>query len=165
MKIPRPREAERSFARARPPPTQATKLLLASMSAGVIFIVALAVVFIPRALQQEGQPPIPRITLVVSSAPGRAWVNVTDATVAAPLVEYNATVFRKIGTATVVIGALPTLNSIDGDLSFSDTDGDGRLTAGDSFEIVIREPGGAYTLQIWYRPVGKLVGLAGPWSG
>ena len=153
------------FRRARPPPIQATKLLLASLSAALIFIVVLAIVFIPRALEHENQPPIPRITLFVASIPGRAWANVTDATIAAPLVEYNATVYRKVGTVTVVIGALPTLNSIDGDLSFSDTDGDGRLTAGDSFEIVTREPGGAYTLQIWYRPVGKLVGLAGPWSG
>ena len=164
MKIPRPREAKRLFRRARPPPIQATKLLLASLSAGLIFIVVLAIVFIPRALEHENQPPIPRITLVVSSASGRAWANVTEATIAAPLVEYNATVYRTIGTATVAIATLPTLNSVDGDLSFSDNDQNGRLTAGDSFEVVTREPGGTYTLQVWYRPVGKLVGLAS-WSG
>ncbi len=164
MKIPRPQQTERSFARARAPPKQATKLLLASMSAGVIFIVALAVVFIPRALQQEGQQPIPRITLVVSSVPGRAWVNVTAATIALPLVDYNATAYRTVGASTVPIAGLPTLTAIDGGLSFRDADGDGRLTVGDSFEVEIREPGGIFSLRIGYRPVGEIVGLAG-WSG
>jgi len=164
VKIPRPREAKRAFRRARPPPTQATKLLLASLSAGLVFIVVLAVVFIPRALQQENQPPIPRISLIVSSVPGRSWANVSEATIAEALLRYNATVYRSSGGTTAAIATLPTLNSAGGNLVFSDTDQDGRLTAGDSFEVTLREGGGTYSLQIWYHPVGRLVGLAS-WTG
>ena len=159
MKIPRPREAERPFRRARPPPIQATKLLFASMSAGVILIVALAIVFIPRALQQEGKPPIPQIVLVVSTAPGWAWVNVSRATIPLPIGDYNATVTRDDGYSITVVGSLPTLNAVDGAVTFRDVNGDGKLNVGDSFAIAIRQPGGTYAIRIWDRPLEKLVGF------
>ena len=165
MKIPRPQGAEKSFQRTRAPPSQATKLLLSSMSAALILIVVLAVVFIPRALQQEGNPAIPQIGLVVSSVSGTAWANVSKATVAARLADYNASVVRDVGSSTVLVGALAELASgaSDGGVSFRDVDGDGLLSIRDSFTVATTS-GGAYALYIWYKPEGKLVGVA-QWTG
>ena len=165
MKIPRPREAEKPFQRSRAPPIQATKLLTASMSAGVILIVVLAIVFIPRALQQEGNPTIPQIIVVVSSVQGTAWANVTKATVAARLGDYNATVVRDAGSSTAPVGVLPALanGATDGAVSFRDVDGDGVLSVRDSFAVATMS-GITYTLFIWYKPLGKLVGFA-QWTG
>ncbi len=135
------------------------------MSAGLILIAALAIVFIPRALQQEGKPPIPQVHLAVSSRSGTAWANVTSVTVAASLTKYNATVVRASGYSTATVGALAVLadRATDRSLAFRDVDGDGILSPGDSFRVTT-VAGGTYSLYIWYTPEAKLVGIA-TWTG
>lgn len=165
MRIPRPRERERPpFGRSRAPPAQATKLLITSMSAGLILIVALAIVFIPRALQQEGKPPIPIIGLQISGSGASRSAVVTEATLAAPLADYNATVFRYTGYSNTTVGALAALadGASDGALTFHDDAGPGSLSAGDSFAVSV-QPGSTYKLLIWYKPLEKLVGI-GEWT-
>ncbi len=48
MKIRRPSAPEVPFKRKRRPPPQATKLLTYSLAAGIVFMVLLAIVFLPR---------------------------------------------------------------------------------------------------------------------
>src|SRR2546428_10861 len=48
MKIRRPSAPEVPFKRKRSPPPQATKLLTYSLAAGIVFMVLLAIVFLPR---------------------------------------------------------------------------------------------------------------------
>src|SRR5712691_3850899 len=56
MKIARPSRPEVPFKRKRSPPPQATKLLRYSFLAGLVFMVLLAIVFLPRMFPD--QPPI-----------------------------------------------------------------------------------------------------------
>lgn len=55
MRIARPKEPVAAFKRKRAPPPQATKFLFWSTVIGLSFVVVLAVVFIPRALE-HGNP-------------------------------------------------------------------------------------------------------------
>ena len=72
---------------------------------------------------------------------------------------------RDVGSSTVLVGALAELanGASDGGVSFRDVDGDGLLSIGDSFTVATTS-GGAYALHIWYKPEGKLVGVA-QWTG
>ena len=56
MKIPRPRPPETEFRRKRAPPPQATKPLISSLSAGLVFMALLAIVFVPRYLENQNPP-------------------------------------------------------------------------------------------------------------
>src|SRR5207244_12292362 len=56
MKIRRPSKPEVPFKRKRSPPPQATKLLRYSLLSGLVFMVLLAIVFLPRMFPD--QPPI-----------------------------------------------------------------------------------------------------------
>ena len=60
LRIARPKKPEAEFRRKRSPPPQATKLLLYSLAAGLVFMGALAVVFVPRYLENLNQPAVER---------------------------------------------------------------------------------------------------------
>ena len=59
MKIPKAAKPEAPpFKRKRAPPPQATKLLVASLLAALVFMAVLAVVFVPRYLENLNPAPI-----------------------------------------------------------------------------------------------------------
>ncbi len=134
MRIPRPRRRNPEFKRKGSPPPAARKLMLASLAAGLLMMVALAIVFVPRGLQNEGLPSIPRITLSANTTTSVWRFVVTEATIVRPLSEYRAEYVR----AGVVLGSMRPLADGAGDatLSFADEDHDGRLSVGDTFTHV-----------------------------
>jgi hypothetical protein len=157
MKIPRPKPAETEFKRKRGPPPQATRLLLSSLAAGLVFMAVLAVVFIPRYLQYANQPPIEVIKLLVS---GGGRINVTSANAALDLSLFNATLLRNNVTVGFLASGLSSGTSI---LNFTDANRDGLLGVGDYFQVT-STPQNFYRLQVWQVDVGKLVGLI-EWTG
>jgi len=111
-----------------------------SLSAGLILVVVLGLVFVPKALQYgdvkvtvvlervQDSPLVVRVSAVsarLSLDTYRAWVNETNAT-AAPL-NFN-------------INPLAANATWYGNVTFTDNDGDGALSVGDRFTIV-RQPG------------------------
>lgn len=116
-----------------------------SLSAGLLFILVLAAVFVPRALQYD-RPPNPVATL---GRPSPFVVEVVYINVEKPLgdfrVELNIT---GAGQAALTVDINPLEEgmwpSSPGDIiSFDDVDGDARLSKGDHFAI---RPQANYTL-------------------
>ncbi len=108
--------------------------MLASLGAGLLMMVALAAVFVPRGLQNEGLPPIPRITLSANTTTSVWRFAVTGVTVARPLSEFRAEFVR----AGVVLATISPLTDGAGNatLSFRDEDADGKLSLEDTFTHV-----------------------------
>ncbi len=159
MKIPRPKPPETQFKRKRAPPPQATKLLIASLSAGLVFMAVLAIVFVPRALEAN-QPPSTLLHLGLNETASPTRIEVTYALVDLGLAKFNATLLRN----NVTVATLPAgLNATAGGLGFTDANHDGLLDAGDYFTLPAG-PQATYQFQVWQGDVGHLVGVL-TWTG
>lgn len=160
MKIPKPTAPETPFKRKRGPPPQATKLLVASLSAGLVFMALLAIVFVPRYLENLNPPPSTLLTLKLNTTSGAPRIDVTYALYNLGLAKFNATFLQ--GNTT--IASLPGgLGGTSGGLSFTDANHDGLLDAGDSFTLP-SGPQATYHFQVWQGDVGHLVGVV-TWTG
>lgn len=160
MKIPRPKKPEAEFKRKRAPPPQATKLLIASLSAGLVFMALLAIVFVPRYLDNLNPPPSTLLDLQLNTTASPTRIDVTFALYNLDLSKFNATLLR--GNASVA--ALPAgLGGTSSGLSFTDANHDGQLDAGDFFTLP-SQPQDTYHFQVWQGDVGHLVGVV-TWTG
>ncbi len=160
MKIPKPKKPEAEFRRKRAPSPQATKLLIASLSAGLVFMALIAIVFVPRYLENLNPAPSTLLDLELNTTAGAPRVDVTFALYDLPLSKFNATLARDNGT----IATLPAgLSGTNAGLSFTDANQDGLLDAGDFFTL----PSGTqatYHFEVWQGDVGHLVGVV-TWTG
>ncbi len=160
MKIPRPKKPETEFKRKRAPPPQATKLLIASLSAGLVFMALLAIVFVPRYLMNLNPPPSTLLNLQLNTTVTPTRIDVTFALYGLSLSHFNVTLLR--GNTTVA--ALPAgLAGTDAGLAFTDTNHDGLLDAGDYFTLPA-QPQDTYHFEVWQGDVGHLVGVV-VWTG
>ena len=160
MKIPRPKPPETQFQRKRTPPPQATKLLLASLSAGLVFMALLAIVFVPRYLENLNPPPSELLALGYNTSAGSPRIVVLTALYGLPLSNFNATLARDNAT----VASLPAgLAGPVGGLTFVDANADGRLDAGDYFAIP-PGPQGTYRLEVWQVDLVHRVGWL-VWTG
>lgn len=160
MKIPRPKPPETEFKRKRGPPPQATKLLLASLSAGLVFMALLAVVFVPRYLDNLNPPPSTLLTLELNTTSGSPRIMITYALYDLSASLFNATLYRD----NVSMASLPAgLGGGSVSLSFTDANHDGQVDAGDYFSIQAASQG-AYRFEVWQTNVGHLVGVE-TWTG
>ncbi len=160
MKIPRPKPPETEFKRKRAPPPQATKLLLASLSAGLIFMGLLAVVFVPRYLEGLNQPPSTILDLALNTTASGPRIVVTGSTVNLDLSKFNATL--SLNNATIA-SLSAGLGGGTASLRFVDANGDGKLDVGDYFEVQATQQGD-YRFEIWQVDIGYRVGVQ-LWTG
>lgn len=151
MRIPGRPKRRKPFARGRAPPPQATKLLTASMSAGIVLIILLAVVFIPRALFYEGQPRPPRVDLQLDASDG-FHVLVTDVSENRPLADWSATLWILPSTNDTISPLVHAATS--GSLGFEDRDGSGTLSPGDAFPIEF-QPSLSYRFTLVLLPLDR----------
>ena len=128
MRIARPRRPTAVFKRKRSPPPQATKLLRYSMVAGIVFIVLLGVVFLPRMfVDQSGVATPVKMTFTTST-----HLEVTSVGASVSLSKLQAVLVRdKVTAATLG----PPLGGSNATLAFTDADGDGHLSPGDFFLV------------------------------
>ncbi len=136
---------------------------MASLLAALVFMGALAVVFVPRYLEHLNQPPSAAPSLEPNTTLGPR-VTVTSVAVALNLSAFNATLFQN----TTAVATLPAgLGGGGTVLAFADANGNGLLDAGDYFTVDGSSlPNAAtqrYTLQVWQAGVGW-VGFA-QWTG
>ncbi len=165
MKIPKPSKPETPpFKRKRAPPPQATKLLTASLLAALVFMAVLAIVFVPRYLENLNPPPSTVLILRVNTTSGPR-VLVTAATLDLNLSLFNATLLQN---ATAVASLPSGLGGTNPVLRFTDADRDGLLNLGDYFTVDVSSlPDAAqaqFTLQVWQVNIGQRVGFA-TWPG
>ncbi len=160
MKIPRPKPPEAEFKRKRGPPPQATKLLIASLSAGLIFMALLAIVFVPRYLENLNPPPSTLLTLEINTTSGSPRIVVSYALYDLSLSLFNATLFRDNGTVANLSAGLGGGSAA---LSFTDANHDGRVDAGDYFSLQATSQG-SYRFEVWQVDVGHRVGVVS-WTG
>ena len=160
MKIPRPKPPETEFNRKRAPPPQATKLLIASLSAGLVFMALLAIVFVPRYLENLNPPPTTLLDLALNTTAGAARIDVTFSLYDLGISRFNATLARDNATVAA-LGA--GLGGSDAGLSFTDANHDGLLDVGDYFTLP-SGPQGTYHFEVWQGDVGHLVGVL-TWTG
>lgn len=161
MKIPKPTGPEAPpFKRKRGPPPQATKLLMASLGAGLVFMALLAIVFVPRYLENLNPPPSTLLRMQLNTSAGSTRIDVTFALYDLDLSKFNATLDR--GNVTIASLASGLGN---GSASFRFTDGnqDGKLDVGDFFTVEAL-PQFAYHLRVWQEDVGHMVGVLS-WTG
>ena len=157
MKIPRLRRRDPEFRRRGAPPPAARRFLAASLSAGLILLAALAVVFLPIALQHEQLPPVPRVVLEVVSGSSGTLV-VVNVTLDRSLSAYRVEFYWDNDAGTTLKAAIdPLQNAATPFLSFRDVDGDGQLSAEDEFDLVI-SPEHRNRFLIIYVPAGRIVG-------
>jgi len=160
VKIPRPKPPETEFKRKRGPPPQATKLLIASLSAGLIFMALLAIVFVPRYLENLNPPPSTLLTLQINTTSGSPRIVVTYALYDLSLSRFNATLYRDNATVSNLTTGLGGGTAA---LSFADANHDGQVDAGDYFTIQATVQG-SYRFEVWQIDVGHLVGVQS-WTG
>lgn len=160
MKIPRPKAPEAEFKRRRAPPPQATKLLIASLSAGLVFMALLAIVFVPRYLENLNPPTSTLLELQLNTTAGAPRVDVTFALYNLPLAKFNVTFDRD----NVTVASLPAgLGGMDAGLNFTDGNHDGLLDAGDFFTLPAG-PQATYHFEVWQIDVDHRVGVLS-WTG
>lgn len=161
VKIPPPAQPEAPpFKRKRGPPPQATKLLIASLGAGLVFMALLAVVFVPRYLENLNPPPSTLLTLELNTTTGAPRIVVASSLYDLNLSKFNATL--SLGNATV--GSLGMgLTGGNGALTFTDANRNGNLDAGDFFGFVATGQG-SYHFEVWQVDVGHRVGVLS-WTG
>ncbi len=165
MKIPKPSKPEApDFKRKRAPPPQATKLLTASLLAALVFMAVLAIVFVPRYLENLNPPPSTVLVLRVNTTAGPRVV-VTAATMDLNLTLFNATLLQN---ATVVTSLPSGLRGTTPILAFTDANHDGLLDLGDYFTVHVsslpQAAGAQFTLQVWQVNIGQRVGYV-TWPG
>lgn len=130
MRIARPKPHKPDFGRKRTPPPQATKLLQYSLAAGVVFMVLLGIVFLPRMFPD--QSPVAIVDLRLDTTAGTRLV-VTSVTEILELGKFNATLSR----GGVPFASLPAgLGEGNASLRFVDANATGFLDVGDYFEII-----------------------------
>ncbi len=160
MKIPKPKKPEAEFKRKRAPPPQATKLLIASLSAGLVFMALLAIVFVPRYLENLNPPASTLLDLELDTTAGAPRIGVTFALYNLAVSKFNATLLRD---NTTVAALAPGLGGTSAGLSFTDANQDGLLDAGDYFTLP-SGPQATYHFEVWQGDVGHLVGVV-TWTG
>lgn len=160
MKIPKPKPPETEFKRKRGPPPQATKLLVASLSAGLVFMALLAIVFVPRYLEFLSPPPSTLLTLEINTTGSAPRIVVTYALYSLDLSRFNATLYRNNATVASLAAGLGGGTAA---LAFTDADHDGLVDAGDAFAIQAAIQG-SYRFEVWQVDVGHLVGVQ-TWTG
>lgn len=134
MRIRRPSRPEAPFKRKRGPPPQATKLLRYSLAAGIVFIVLLAIVFVPRMLipQEPVATPV-QMTFITSTQ-----LQVTSVGAVVSLSKLQATLLRDNATVAT-LG--PPLGGGNATFSFTDANGDNLLGPGDYFSVSVGPTG------------------------
>jgi len=157
VRIARPKAPDAPFKRRRGPPPQATKLLTASMGAGVVFIVLLGIVFIPRFLENLDQCRSTVLTLEIESGPR---LNVTETALVLHRDSFRASLIRN---GTEVASLDPGLRNGTAALDFSDVDGDDAVGPGDAFILDASVPG-TYRFEVILLCDGRLVGVK-DWAG
>ena len=132
-------KTEATFRRRSPPTPQATRLMKVSLAAGLLFLLVLAAVFVPRALQYD-QPSAPLAVLRLGSS-GPFVVEVVRINIAKPLAEFRVELNItgsgqnpvNVNINPLAVGAWP---SPPGEIiAFADSDGNGELSVGDAFTI------------------------------
>ncbi len=157
MKIARPKPPETQFKRKRGPPPQATKLLLYSLAAGLVFMGLLAVVFVPRYLENLNQPPV-AVFEIVASPGGHLEINTSSISLA--LSRFNASLLQENVTIASLSMGLAGGNAT---FYFVDANKDGLLDESDYFVVGVTAQA-SYRLQLWQQDVGRLVGIYS-WAG
>ncbi|TLZ95099.1 MAG: hypothetical protein E6K04_00475 [Methanobacteriota archaeon] len=153
MKIRRPSSPEVPFKRRRSPPPQATKLLTYSLAAGIVFMVLLAIVFLPRMFPD--QTPIEIVRSFHFESQNGTQIYIDSVTVSLELSRFRAN-FSVDGVEMARLG--PGLGG--GNATFRFVDGsppDGLLDSGDYFQVS-QPPIGCYRLEIFQLDVGRLTG-------
>jgi len=153
MKIRRPSTPEVPFKRRRSPPPQATKLLTYSLAAGIVFMVLLAIVFLPRMFPD--QPPIEIVRGFHFESQNGTQIYIDSVTVSLELSRFRAN-FSVGGVEMARLG--PGLGG--GNATFRFVDGslpNGLLDSGDYFQVS-PPPTGCYRLEIFQVDVGRLTG-------
>ncbi len=168
MKIARPSKPEVPFKRKRSPPPQATKLLRYSLLAGVVFMVMLAIVFLPRMFPSQ----VP-VEIVSPGNNGRLRLDTTngtrlyidETTANLELAKFRANFTRTANSAAVLIGNLSAGLAVgaNANLSFVDANTNGLLDAGDYFVVSV-SPTGCYRFEVFQIDVGRLAGFL-EWGG
>jgi hypothetical protein len=128
MRIPRPRRPTAAFKRKRSPPPQATKLLRYSMVSGIVFMILLAIVFLPQLFRDQS----PVATPVTMDFTSLTRLEVTSVGALVPLSKLQAT-FRWDGATLATLG--PPLAGGNATFSFTDANGDGLLGPHDYFQV------------------------------
>jgi hypothetical protein len=159
VKIPKPSKPEAPpFRRKRGPPPQATRLLVASLLAALVFMAALAIVFVPRYLENLNPPPTNLLHLNLTA--GHPRIEVTFALYDWALSRFNATLARdNLAVATLP----PGLSGTSAGLNFTDANQDGLLDVGDYFTLP-SGPQGLYRFEIWQLDLDVRVGSV-VWTG
>src|SRR5256712_2958290 len=154
MKIRRPPAREGPFKRNRGPPPQATKLLTYSVAAGIVFMVLLAIVSVPRMFPD--QTPIEIVRGFHFETPNtRTLIYVDSVTVSLELSRFQAN-FSVDGSEIARLGA--GLGAGNATLRFFDASANGLLDPGDYFEVS-PPPAGCYRLVNFQLDVGRPNGL------
>jgi len=152
MRIARPRRPTVLFKRKRSPPPQATKLLRYSMVAGIVFIILLGIVFVPRML--VGQAPVAtpvRMTFIRDVPSNEERLQIVSVGALISLTKLNAT-FVRDNTTLMTLG--PPLGDGNVTFSFTDANHDGLLGPGDFF-LPKTEPSAMYTVVIRQLEAGS----------
>jgi hypothetical protein len=126
------------------------------MIAGIVFVVLLGAVFLPRMFVD--QTPVAIVGLRLDSGPAR--IQVTNVTVSLELTKFRANFSEN---ETVVASLPPGLASASGSIHFVDANGDGLLDAGDHFDIACN-PAASYRFEIFQVDVDRRVGYLS-WAG
>ena len=158
MRIARPRKPAAAFKRKRSPPPQATKLLRYSMISGIVFMVLLGLVFLPRMF--PAQIPVAIIEL-------RLQPNVTRIDVVSVTETFQPGRFRAdYSQDGVVIASLDAgLSNRTVGIVFVDANTNGYLDPGDHFDIHIAcSASSTYRFEIFQVDVDRRVGFLS-WSG
>jgi len=132
VKIARPSKPEVPFKRRRSPPPQATKLLRYSLLAGVVFMVMLAIVFLPQMFPRQPLVATP-VELRLLNTTGGPRVEVVSVGAVVELSKFRA-VFIRDNAIVSILG--PPLLGANGSFSFTDGDLDSRLGPADYFTFV-----------------------------
>lgn len=146
MRILRPRKPNVPFKRKRSPPPQATKLLTYSMVAGIVFMVLLGIVFLPRMF--VSQPPVAtpvEMAFVKDIPSNETRLTVISVGALVELSKLNAT-FSRDAETRATLG--PPLGGGNSTFSFHDANNTGVLGPGDYF-LVTASPTGTYHVFIY----------------
>jgi len=157
MRIARPRRPVVAFKRKGGPPPQATKLLTYSMVAGIVFMVLLGIVFLPRMFVD--QTPVSIVELRLNTTTGTR-LDVDRVTVALDVTKFRAVFSRD---ARPIASLPPGLGGGNITLRFADGNSDGLLNPGDYFSIAA-SASGCYRFEIYQVDVDRRVALT-IWGG
>ena len=164
MRIARPKERPVEFKRKRAPPRQATKFLFWSTVIGLSFVVILAVVFIPRALER-GNPCVStflelRFMRIVRQGMNETVIAVNDTAIALNRSAFTA-VLSLDGVA--VARLLTGLTNGTQALAFVDNRSDDLVGRGDYFTLDAPVPGN-WRFEVRLVCDNRLVGVI-TWPG